>query len=398
MVLIETFDHQGKGIGRINNKIVFVKNTVPGDLVQINILKEKKNYIEASIKKIIKKSKSRISPICPYANECGGCSLMNISYEEQLKYKQEIFKNMVTKYLNQEICVNDIVKSDLELHYRNKIVFQINTDIGFFKEKTNDFIKIDKCYICNDIINNSIDYLKKLPLEKINQITCRAINNKLMIIIDTNNIKINVDCLKNIASSIYIKNNNTYIHIYGTKSEQENIDNLKFNISPDSFFQINLNVTKKVLEKIKEIVGSNQSIIDLYCGTGLIGLYLCKDNNVTGIEINKQAYLDAIKNKEDNNLKKINFICDDSGKGVKNLNLKPNIIIVDPPRNGLNKETIDNIIKFNAKKIIYMSCNPITLVRDLKILSENYEIKEITPFDMFPQTYHCESICVLDKK
>ncbi len=136
--------------------------------------------------------------------------------------------------------------------------------------------------------------------------------------------------------------------------------------------------------------------MDLYCGTGSIGIFVNKGNRVIGIEKNRYAIEDANKNKSINNLDNINFICGDSGKEIENINFSPDVIIVDPPRSGLNKETIENILEFNSKKIIYVSCDPMTLVRDLNILSKTYNITEITPFDMFPNTYHCETLAVLE--
>jgi len=397
MVEIKSFDHQGRGIGKIDNKVVFVKNALPGEIVEIIVNDEKKKFMEASIKKINKTSKNRIKPMCPYFEKCGGCNLMHISYENQLNFKKEKIENIVTKYLNQEIRVNNIVKSSNELNYRNKITFQVNNNIGFYEEKTNNFIKIDKCLICNDIINKSIKYLNRLELKSINKIICKNINNKLMIIVDTNNKNLDISCLKEIADSIYIKDNGNYLLKYGQEYEEGHIDNYSFTISPDSFFQINLDVATKILKKIKNEVGCNNTILDLYCGTGIIGIYISDNNKVIGVEINKQAYLDALNNKKNNKLSNIDFICNDSGKSIKELNINPDIVIIDPPRGGLNSETIKNILELEAKKIIYVSCNPITLVRDLNHLKDKYTISEITPFDMFPQTYHVECIAILNK-
>ena len=180
------------------------------------------------------------------------------------------------------------------------------------------------------------------------------------------------------------------------------MNGLKFIISPLSFFQVNKYNTINLYNKILDYcdLKGTETVLDLYCGTGTIGSFVSrKCNKVIGIEINESAINDAIKNKEINNLKNIEFICGDSGKILKNNKYKNiDIVIVDPPRSGLSDLSIKEIININPKKIIYTSCDPVTLARDLKILSEKYEVKELTPVDMFPNTYHVESVCVLEKK
>lgn len=392
---ITSLDHNGRGIGKLDNKIVFVENTLPNEIVDIKILREKKNYIEAEVNNFIKKADNRIESPCPYFFSCGGCDLLHINYEDTLKFKQDKIENIINRYLNKKIKINDIVKCDNNFYYRNKTTFQIKENIGFYKNKTYDIIPIDKCLISSELINNSIKYLKKLDLKHISKITCRSSIHELMIIIETNNVNLNIDILKEIASSIYIKNNNKYTLVYGKKYITEKLGNYKYLVSPDSFFQININTCFKLYSKIKEYVGTNKNVLDLYCGTGSIGIFVSENNNVLGIEINEYAIKDAIENAKINNVNSIKFICGESGKTLKNINFNPDIIIVDPPRAGLSKETIENIFKLNPKKLIYVSCDPMTLVRDLNLLNKKYEVIELTPFDMFPNTKHVECIVEL---
>lgn len=398
MLKIEKLDHYGRGIAKLENKTVFVENALPDEIVEINIIKDKKNYIEANVLKYIKKSNSRIEPKCPYYDFCGGCNIMHLPYEDQLKFKQNKIENIIKKYLNNEVTVNDIVSPDKIDFYRNKTTFQVQEKIGFYKKNTYDIINIDSCIISDKLINNSIKFLKRLNLKEITKITCRTGLNKLMIIIETQNKNLNITPLKEIAHSIYLKINNEYIHKFGNENIYEQLGNYKFKISPDSFFQVNIDTCLKLYNKVKEYIKNNKNVIDLYCGTGSIGIFVSDNNNVIGIEINEYAIKDALDNKTLNDIKNIDFICGDSGKKLKDLNFKPDVIIVDPPRSGLNKETINNILKFDSKEIIYVSCDPMTLVRDLNILKEYYNIKEITPFDMFPNTYHVETIAHLTKK
>ena len=398
MLKVDKLDHYGRGITKLDNKTVFVENALPNEIVEIKVNKEKKNFVEASVLKYIDKSNRRIDPKCPYYDYCGGCNIMHLSYEDQLEFKQQKIINIINKYLDTDTKINDIVKSDINEFYRNKVTFQVKKNIGFYNNETYDIIYIDKCIISNELINDSIEYLKKLDLKDISKITCRTGSNELMVIIETQNKNLNITPLKNIANSIYLKIDNVYIHVFGKENIYETLGKCKFKISPDSFFQVNINTCLKLYNKVKEYVGTNKNVIDLYCGTGTIGIFVSANNNVIGIEINEYAIKDALDNKTLNNIKNINFVCGDSGKKLKDLNFEPDIIIVDPPRSGLNKETINNILKFDSKEIIYVSCDPMTLIRDLNILNEYYDIKEITPFDMFPNTHHIENIVYLTKK
>ena len=393
MLKIDSLDHNGRGIARLSNKIVFVENALEGEIVEINILNDKKNYIEANVSRYIQKSDERIDGLCPYYELCGGCDILHMSYSKQLEFKQNKIRNIVDKYLDKSIKINKIVKSNNQFEYRNKVTFQVKNELGFYKNKTNDIIKIDKCLLANKKINDCIEYLNKLNLNKIDKITCRSTSDELMIIIDTNS-DIDITPIKSIASSIYIKNK----LVYGNPNIYNVIGPYKYIISPESFFQINDDVCKKLYDKIHTETANGKNILDLYCGTGSIGIYVSENKNVLGIEINESAIKDANINKEINNIKNINFICGDSGKESKKIDFKPDIVIVDPPRSGLDNNTINNILEINPNKIIYVSCDPMTLVRDLNILKKNYNIEEINPFDMFPNTKHVECVCVLERR
>ena len=315
---------------------------------------------------------------------------MNINYLNQLKCKEEKINNIIKKYIKKDVKINPIIY-DNDIGYRNKIKFQIGNKVGFFKNNSYEVINIDNCKIANKKINQSIPYLNNLDLTKIKNITCRTAQDKLMIIIETkNNNDIDISPILNVSDSIYLNDK----HIYKDKTILEKLDEFEYIISPQSFFQINKNICLKLYRKIKEYVGENNKVLDLYCGCGSIGIFVSKNNEVLGVEINKSAIKDANKNKKLNKLNKINFICGDSS--IEN-NFKPNIIIVDPPRSGLNDKTIKKINKLKPEKLIYVSCDPMTLVRDLNKL-DLFNIVEITPFDMFPNTKHCESLCLLRKK
>ena len=257
MIEITSMDHNGRGISRINGKIVFVNNALPGEIVEIKTIEENKKYIVADVKKYIKKSENRIDSPCPYFEICGGCDIMHLSYKEQLEFKQNKIINIVNKYLDSNIKINKIIECNNNFYYRNKITFHVNNNIGFFSKHTNDIVKINKCLISNIHINNIIKELNKLNLKEISKITCRYGINELMIIIKTNNKNLCIDNLKNIAHSIYLEINNEYTLIYGKKYINEQLDKFKFILSPNSFFQVNQNVCLKLYKKIKEYCPKN---------------------------------------------------------------------------------------------------------------------------------------------
>lgn len=401
-VEILRLDHQGRGIGKINDKIIFIPASLPGDVIEAEIVLEKKKFYEGKINKILKKSSKRIEPICPNFSECGGCQLLNMTYSDSLSFKRNKVQDIMNKYLSNDIKINEIIPADEPLNYRNKVTFQINNQIGFYKEKTNTIIPINECFIADNKINNIIDIIKNtIDTTNINQIIIKCSKNieQMMVIFKTNNVidENNViNCLKDKVNSIYISDK----LIYGKDKIIEILDNLQFYISPTSFFQVNTIQAEKLYQKAIEYanIKSSDLVLDLYCGTGTIGILASKHaSRVIGIELNSSAIVDANLNKELNNINNIEFFVGDTGKLLSNNNYKPNIIIVDPPRSGLDELAIKEILNILPNKLIYISCDPMTLARDLKILSDKYDIKEITPVDMFPYTAHVECVCVLSR-
>lgn len=385
VVRIEKLDHFGRGIAKVNNMPIFVENSLIDEEVEILITKEKKNYMEAVVIDYIKKSPLRVKSNCPYYDKCGGCDLLHLSYEEQLKYKENKVKEIIKKFSELE-CVNNIVSSK-QFNYRNKITLQVKNGIGYFQKKSNDIINIDNCLLVDNKINEIINKLKKIDVSDVKKIVIRVTNLESMVVFYgkiNSNIDLDVDTI--IINDKVFKGNG-YI--------REEINDFKFIISPTSFFQVNnigmINIYNKVLEYVD---GGN--VLDLYCGTGTIGIYVSKKaNKVLGIELNKEAIKDALINKKLNNINNIDFISGDVGTILSKNDFKADIIIVDPPRAGLDNKSIDNIIKIRPRKIIYVSCDPVTLARDLNILKEKYDVIEITPFDMFGNTYHVECVCLL---
>ena len=395
--LITDLNHLGQGITRIDNKITFVSKTVSGDIINLEIIKSHKNYNEAKLLKIVKPSPDRIEYKCPYYNKCGGCNIANLEYTNQLKYKKEKVINIFKKY--NKIDINPtIIASDEILHYRNKITLQYNEKLGLYEEKTHNIIEIQECLLMPQKVNDIIKLLNKYNYNtSLQKIVIRIINNQVMINIIAKDIpKSLIEILKNLDVSVY--HNSKYIS--GNKVLIETLNNYKFSILPDSFFQINKKQTINLYNQIVEYANPQKEdkVLDLYCGVGTIGIYLskyCKE--VLGIEINKSSIENANINKKLNNVENISFIEADVSK-VLSMKYKADIIIVDPPRSGLDKNTIETLIKINPKKIVYVSCDPITLSRDINLLKNNYILKDIKLYDMFPETYHVESVCMLERR
>lgn len=402
-VEVTKLDHQGRGIAKINDKIIFIPNALPEETVDVDIILEKKKYYEGIIKETINASDKRIKSICPYFEECGGCQFLNMNYQDSLDYKQNKVEEIMNKYLDIKIKINNIVACDNNLYYRNKTTFQVKNDIGFFKEKTNTLIPVDKCYISDIKINDIYKAIKdNINLTNVKQVIIRATKNTLesMVIFKTSNYIDNkkiIDILKKKVDSIYINDE----LIYGKGKIIENLCNKNFYISPSSFFQVNTLQAEKLYNKAIAYadIKKEDTVLDLYCGTGTIGIVASdKAKKVIGIELNKEAIKDANENKKLNNINNIEFYAGDVGKILNKNNYKPDIIIVDPPRAGLDSLALSQILNIRPKKLVYVSCDLMTLARDLKLLSNDYDILELTPVDMFPYTAHVESVCALKLK
>ena len=375
-------DNIGNGICKIDDFVVFVKNALIDDVLEIKINKIKKRYATAEINKILIPSINRIKPKCKYYKLCGGCSFLHTTYSNERKIKLQYLE----KLFNTK--VNYLEKSN-EFNYRNKVVLHVKNDqIGLYNENTHDICPIDKCLLLDDKINDKIQEIKRFDLSQIKEIMIRVIGNKIMISVtaDSNDITIkNIKC-----DSLYINKK----LIKGDKYLIDNVNDFKFSIYPDSFYQVNNSSMIKIYNEVLRLCRSGNSLLDLYCGTGTIGIWVhSKFKKITGVEINKESIKNANINKELNNLNNINFECNDS----KNITGKYDTIIVDPPRSGLSLEVIDFINSSKALNVIYVSCNPSTLKRDLDKLY-NYEMKEISACDMFPRTKHVESLMVLERR
>lgn len=400
-VKIIRLNNEGLGVALVDKFVVFVKNALVNEKVKIKITEVNDNYAKGEVINYIETSSDRVIPSCPFYEKCGGCNLMHMNYESQISFKKDKVKSIFKKISNIDIDIKDIIY-DKEYNYRNKVTLKVKNDkIGLYREKTNDIINVDKCLLLDNKINDELIklelFIHRYKNNNISEIMIRVINDKIMLSLDTINKEVRDSFINNFdhVESIYINNK----LVYGNEFLKETINNLEFNISPKSFFQVNKNIMTKMYDKaISYIKGG--TTLDLYSGTGTLSMLASKTSDeVIGIEVVKDAVKDANNNIELNNIKNASFICDKVENKIEDLkNKKIDNIIMDPPRSGSDKKSLNSILEIEPKQIIYISCNPVTLARDYNTLKEKYNIKEITLFDMFPNTYHVETVIILERK
>lgn len=438
--------YEGEGIAKIDGYTIFIHGAIKNEKCKILIVKTTKSHSFGKIVEIIAPSPERTETQCTTYTKCGGCSLRHMNYTATLKLKTEIVQNLVNKTLKNKVEVNQTIGMKEPYHYRNKAQYPVGYDkqgvitTGVFANRTHDIITMQECKIQHPVS----EYLAKLVIEflKENHLSAyeeethkglfRHIVIKLgkktkevmcMFVVSEKSIpkeKQLVDyliqnfsktypeyTLKTIVKNINMKNTNVIlgsenIVLYGDGYIHDKLGEYIFKISPMSFYQINPVQTEILYNEA--IKGANiqkkDVVFDLYCGIGTIGIYASKfAKQVYGIEIIEQAIEDAKENAKENNVNNIEFICGDVEQALTELletrKVNPNVIIVDPPRRGLDNITVQNMMKVQPQRIVYISCNPATMVRDLMQLEEKYIIDKIQPVDMFPFTSHVECLSVL---
>lgn len=398
-VLIEKLVDYGRGITHINNKVVFVENALPHEEVEIQITSDHKKYDEAKVMKYVKKSKDRIESICPHFNECGGCNLLHLSYEDTLLFKREKIKSLLEKAKIEYKKEIEIIKNDNPFYYRNKISMKIeNGKIGFYKDNTHELVEIKKCFLAKEPINEVIKNYKLLNLLNASLTVRCNNNNEILLIIESEEKNYNIELAKlkekiKLVGIVY--NNKT---IYGDNFFYERINNQLFKVSYDSFFQINNYVASKLFNLIKNNISENSIVLDLYSGVGTLGISASSSSKeVYSMEIVKNAVLNGITNAKLNKINNMKFLLGDVSKTISKLNIYFDTLIIDPPRKGLDKNSKNFILQKLPQKIIYVSCDPHTLMRDLKELEKEYEIVELKILDMFSYTYHTECCVKLSR-
>ena len=433
--------YQGEGIAKIDNFAIFIPGALKGEKVKIVIVKVLKSHAFGKVLEILKKSDYRVEVDCKTYKRCGGCNLRHIRYNETLLIKRNIVQNLVNKNLSSKPKVQETLGMDEPYNYRNKAQYPVGQDkenkpiIGVFANRTHEIIPIENCLIqdekTEEIAKFIINYFSENNISVYNEETRNGLirhivtkigkkTNEIMVIIVINGDKIpnekefvkvltqNFPKIKTIVKNINKNNTNVIlgkknINLYGDGYIKDKLGDLIFKISPLSFYLL-IPVQAEKLYRIgieSANITKEDIVFDLYCGIGTISLFMAKyAKKVYGVEIVEEAIKDAKENAKINNIENTEFIAGDVEEVlndlINNKKITPDIVMVDPPRKGLDNISIQNIIKIKPKRMIYISCNPATLVRDLKELEKIYEIKEIKPVDMFPFTSHVECVCILN--
>lgn len=432
---------EGEGIAKIDGLTVFVPGSIKGEKCEILIVKVLASHAYGKIVNIIEKSENRKESDCATYKRCGGCSLRHMTYEHTLKLKRQVVQNLVNKGLKEKVEVLETIGMENPYNYRNKAQYPVglNSDgqpeVGVFAQRTHTIIPIQTCLIQTEIsqkiAKTIIDFVKEKNIQVYDEENQKGLlrhivikvgkyTNQVMCILVLNDSKFDQEqelvkllCekypeIKTIVKNINNKNTNVIlgkenINLYGNGYIEDKLGEYIFKISPMSFYQVNP-VQAEILYTTainQANLDKNDILFDLYCGIGTIGIFASKYvNKVYGIEIVPQAIEDAKENAKINDVKNIEFICGDVEVAFDELinkeKIAPSAIIVDPPRKGLDSKTVENIAKIKPAKLVYISCNPATMVRDLAKLEEIYNIKTIQPVDMFPWTNGVESITILE--
>ncbi|QAA34954.1 23S rRNA (uracil(1939)-C(5))-methyltransferase RlmD [Clostridium manihotivorum] len=439
--------YEGEGIGKLDgNFTMFVEGALRGERVKVKAIKVKKNYAYGKLVETLETSEERVEPICPIYKRCGGCRLQHTSYNEQLNFKTERVRDCITKIgkLNGDL-VRDTIGMDNPYRYRNKVQLPIGLQdgkltIGFFAPRSHEIIDMESCYIQDEIADKVVT-LTRSWIEKNNirpyfldgnydesgilrhiMIRRGFKTNEVMVVIVTNGtklpgkeefinlMKLNIPGIKSIIQNINDKKSNVILGqesltLWGQDTISDYIGEFKFNISPLSFFQVNPVQTEVLYSKALEFAAleGEETVFDAYCGTGTITLFLSqKAKKVYGVEIIQEAIDNAWINAEENSVSNVEFYAGESEKVIPDLiakGIKADVVVVDPPRKGCDRKLLEAITSIDADRIVYVSCDPSTLARDLAIIEDlGYKTVEVQPVDMFPQTSHVECVVGIRRK
>ena len=411
------FDYgmNGEGVATIDGKITLIENSLIDEVVDIEIVKDNKNYALAKVNKILNESKNRRLPPCPYFYECGGCDIQHMNYAEQLKFKTLHIKKTLKKICGKDFDIEETVACSSPLSYRNKMSFSVKENVcGLLKKNSKDIVPISYCSIADDTINNIFnifkEYINIYKSNSIKNLVVRSINNQILVGVVTKeeiNLKPLFEILKtkfdNIGVYEIINTRNDSVvlsgkskHIGGIKEIQINEFDLTYSVDLLGFHQTNLEIQNKLYTHVLNCIDENAVVINGFSGQGLLSAIISKKaKQVVGIEINKSSHLSAEQLKQNNNIKNLTNICGDFHKHIKPLLKTANTIILDPTKKGCGKDVMNEIK--GVENIIYISCNPIALAKDIREILNEYTIEEITPFDMFPNTVNVETLVKLKK-
>ena len=439
-LIVDVIDYgaNGEGIAKINGYTIFVLGALKGEKCKIHILKVLKTHAFAKVIQIIEKSSKRVEPDCSTFNKCGGCDLRHIAYGETLKIKQEKVQNLVNKMLKNKVKVNETVGMENPTFYRNKAIYPVTQDkkVGIFAKRSHNIIPINECKIQTKISQEISKYildnwedsiydeetgkglLRNIMVRegfKTDEIMLVLVQNGEKNVFETNsklkieNVIKEFPKIKTIVINVNTEKTNVVLSrkniiVYGDGTITDRLGDYEFKISPNSFYQVNPVQTEKLYNLAIEgaKLKKDDILCDLYCGIGTIGIFASKYvKKVYGVEIVEEAIKDAKQNAEINNVDNIEFIQGDVEVAFNKMldnGVKPSVVIVDPPRKGLDSKTVQNLCNLKLDRLVYVSCNPATLMRDLQVLEDVYKIDSITPVDNFCYSSHIECVAVLEIK
>lgn len=432
--------HEGAGVAKIDGFAVFIDGAITGETVKIKVVKVTKNFAYGKLLEIIEASGNRRPVSCENFKKCGGCSLLHMSYPATLEFKRKVVKDSFKRIGHRDVEVEETLGMEEPYAYRNKVQFPVGEKdgrvvTGFFAGRTHDIVPITDCSIqsriANKLINNIREFFRDNKISAYNEKTGKGFirhviirnsekSGEIMLILVTNGEEfllkdkfvefITDKCskVKSIMQNINTKNTNVIlgeknIRLYGKDTIKDYIGEFVFNISPNSFFQVNARQTEVLYSKALEFAGltGDETVFDLYCGIGSISLFLAKKaKRVYGVEVVKPAVQNAKENAKENGITNTLFYSGKAEEVVPKLyeeGINADVVVVDPPRSGCDKVLIETVLKMKPKKIVYVSCNPGTLARDVEML-DGYEVKKVQPVDMFPWSFHVETVCLLTKE
>lgn len=444
-VTIEDMGHDGEGIGKVDGYTVFVKDTVIGDKVQAKIMKAKKNYGYARLVEIMEPSKDRVEPRCAYARQCGGCQIQALSYEKQLAYKQQKIENNLIRiggFQKEEIPMQPIIGMEDPYHYRNKAQFPVGCDkeghliAGFYAGRTHSIISNRKCYlgveVNEQILNLVLAHMEAYDIPAYDEMTGKGLvrhvlirygfqSKEIMVCLVVNGSRIpgaedliaklrEIPGMTSISLNINREKTNVILGrkgklLWGQEYITDTIGPIAYQISPQSFYQVNPVQTKNLYEKAISMAGltGNERVMDAYCGIGTIGLIASRNaKEVISVELNPDAVRDAVTNAKRNGIKNVSFYQNDAGAFMVSMaekGEKADVVFMDPPRAGSDEAFLSSVVMLAPEKIVYISCNPETLARDLRYLTKHgYRAEEAWGYDMFAWSEHVETVCLLSRK
>ncbi len=452
-LLVEAMANGGRGIGRVDGCVVFVRGAITGDRIACRIVKKKKAYAEALLVELLTPSPHRIQPPCPYAGYCGGCQWQHVAYEKQLDFKRD----QVVEPLEhigglKNPPVHQVLPSEKVFGYRNKMEFSFSDrrwylpDEMHLRENHGDFalglhvpgafqkvIDMGACLLQQDTGNRILRDVKRYALEsgipvyglKSHEGFWRFLTLRYSVAMDewmvnlitsqyrpetvrplAEFLRAKYDGIRTVVNNINIRKASIAVGesekiLFGDGCIEDKIGDFRFKISANSFFQTNSAGAAALYGTVAEYAGlqGGETILDLYSGTGTIPIFISeRAASVTGIEISESASADAEENARDNQVKNCRFICGDIRDALREISFKPDVVIIDPPRVGMHKDVLTRLLEMAPERIVYTSCNPATLARDLSQMVGTYELHEVQPVDMFPNTYHIEAVARLSIK